>query len=338
MLISRLDPAIEAGDFCGVVQVARAGQTLYARAAGLADRRHETPNVLDTRFAIASGAKGLTALAVMSLVAEGVLDLDATAAHLLGDLGQLVDREVTVRQLLAHTSGVGDYLDESAIADIEDYFLDVPVRELTRPADFVSLLGGRPQQCRPGTRFAYCNSGYVLLALLIEAVSGRSYYDIVHERVCAPAQMHSTAFLRLDELPASAAIGYLPQRGWSDNALHVPVRGGGDGGAYTTAGDLARFWDALFEGRIVPLSTLREMLRSQHDFAEGSRRYGLGFWLGAKDDRVMLEGSDAGISFRSSFEPTTRLLYSVLSNTTRGAWPLVKELESLVGTPQLFDQ
>jgi CubicO group peptidase (beta-lactamase class C family) len=191
------------------------------------------------------------------------------------------------------------------------------------------MLRGRPAKFRPGTGFAYCNSGYVILALLIEAVSGRSYYDIVQERVCAPAGMYATAFLRLDELPGSAAIGYLPKQGWRTNDLHVPVRGAGDGGAYATAGDIARLWTAVFTGRVVSREAVAEMVRPQWDISPSSRRYGLGFWLANARGGVVLEGCDAGISFRSTFEPSTGLVYSVFSNTTSGAWPVLRELEAV---------
>ena len=328
-MTSRLDRVIDETGFSGVVHVARADHVVYARATGLADRAHEIPNTLDTQFAIASGTKGLTALAVMSLVAEGTLGLDATVQSVLGDVTDLLDPAVTVRHLLAHTSGMGDYLDESMITDVEDYVLGVPVHRLALPADFVPLLRGLPAKSQAGTTFAYCNSGYVLLALVIERVTGRSYYDVVHETIFATVGMQATAFHRLDELPGSAAIGYLPKRGWRSNHLHLPVRGGGDGGAYSTAGDIARFWKGLFAGRIVPLATLTEMVRPQHDAAPTSHAYGLGFWLTKDRNGVFLEGSDPGISFRSTFEPPTGLLYTVLSNTTSGAWPVVKELEAI---------
>jgi len=190
------------------------------------------------------------------------------------------------------------------------------------------LLRGQPVKFEPGLRFAYCNSGYVLLALLVEAVSGRSYYEILHERVCVPAGLRDTAFLRLDQLPGSAAIGYLPRRGWISNEQLVPARGGGDGGAYSTAADLSRFWQALFAGQIVPQALVSEMLRPPPAASGAARSYGLGFWLAPAHGAVLIEGSDAGISFRSCSKPASGLRYSVLSNTTSGAWPIVKELDA----------
>ena len=327
---SRLDQIIDS-EFWGVVHITRPDRVLYSRAGGLADRAHRIPNTLDTQFAIASGTKGFTALTVMSLVAEGALALDTKIQSVLGESKDLVDPATTVRHLLAHTSGMGDYLDESVISNVEDYVLEIPVHRLARPTDFLPLLHGPPAKFPPGTSFSYCNSGYVLLALAIEAVTQRSYHDVIEERVFAPAEMRETAFLRLDELPGRAAIGYLAQRGWRSNHLHLPVRGGGDGGAYSTAADFERFWTALFAERILPLAMVEEMTRPQSDRSTTSHRYGLGFWLANGSEAIFLEGSDPGISFRSTFEPSTGLLYTVLSNTTSGAWPVVRGIETILG-------
>ena len=318
--------------FHGVAQVALPGRVLYERAAGYADRAHRVPNRPDTQFAIASGTKTFTAVTVMSLVQDGVLRLDDELHGSFGPAGDIVEPGVTLRHLLAHTSGIGDYLDEEQVEDNEDYVLDIPVHRLTGPAEFLPLLRSRSPKFPPGARFEYCNSGYVLLALIVEWAAGSSFYDAVQQRVLRPAGMHRTAFLRLDELPGTAAIGYLPGRGWRANHLHLPVRGGGDGGAYSTVSDIGRFWRELFAGSIVGSEVVESMIQPRHVPSESSRGYGLGFWLARDGRTVQLEGADAGISFRSGFEPATGLLYTVVSNTTSGAWPVVEELESLITT------
>lgn len=322
----RVERRIEETAFSGVVLVELEQRTLHARAAGWADRARGFPITLATRFAIASGTKALTALTVMSLVADRTLELDLELQGAWAGGSELLPAGVTLRQLLAHTSGIGDYLDEDEIPDIEDYALAVPAQRLAQPGDFLPLLRGRPAKHAPGEHFRYCNSGYVVLALLIEALTGRSYYEVVHERVCVPAGLRDTAFLRLDELPPSAAVGYLPARGWRSNEHLVPARGAGDGGIYTTVADLSRFWQALNAGQILPLSLVSEMWRQQHPSAS-PRGYGLGFWLAPERGAAFIEGSDAGISFRSWNEPRSGLRWSVISNTTRGAWPIAKELE-----------
>src|SRR5262245_14915254 len=176
--------AAETG-FSGVVRVDRDGAIELARAYGLADRGRGVANTVDTVFASASGTKTLTALTVMSLVQDGALGLGTTARSVLGDDLPLIDDRVTVEQLLAHRSGIGDYLDEDAQEDLNAYELPVPFQELATTEAFVPILDGYPQVSDPGERFAYSNGGYVVLALIAERVSGVPFHDLVVERVCA---------------------------------------------------------------------------------------------------------------------------------------------------------
>lgn len=323
-----LDALVEETDFSGVVQLLRRGESLYERAAGLADRAHGIANTLDTQFATASATKGFTALAVMGLVEDGALSLDTPVRSLLRDELELIDPAVTVEHLLAHTSGIGDYLDEDLPGDIDDYALTVPVHLLAVPHDYLAVLRGFPMKRGVGERFSYCNGGYVVLALLIEAASGRSYYDEIDRRVFAPAAMIESAFFRSDEVPGRAALGYVrSESGRRTNQLHMPARGCGDGGAYSTLADVTRFWSALLAGEIVAPTTVNEMVRPHNDAPDQSLRYGLGFWLRPDRDTVMLEGYDAGVSFRSAHDPASGVQYTVISNTSEGAWPLVRLLD-----------
>ena len=115
-------------------------------AYGDADRRWGIANTPDTRFATASGTKGLTALAVVTLIEDGTLDRGTTARSLLGGDLPLVDDAVTVEQLLAHRSGIGDYLDEDTDVDLNDYLMPVPVHRLVDTEDFVAVLDGYPDE------------------------------------------------------------------------------------------------------------------------------------------------------------------------------------------------
>ena len=327
-LKTSVERVIEETDFSGVVRVARGDDVLYERASGLADRAHGIANTATTRFGIASGTKGFTALTIMSLVAEGSLTLDTPVRSVLGDALELIDTRVTVGHLLAHTSGIGDYFDEDSLDDIDEYEMPVSVRQLASTSDYLPVLRGHPTKFEAGARFEYCNGGFVVLALVAEAVSSRSFHDLAAERVFGPAGMTATGFPRSDELPGSAAFGYLPTESrMRTNQLHLPVRGSGDGGAYSTVGDFATFWPALFEGRIVPQPLVEEMVRPHNDAPEHSKRYGLGFWIRLDRDTPMLEGYDAGVSFRSAYDPPSRFTYTVMSNTSAGAWPLVELLD-----------
>jgi CubicO group peptidase (beta-lactamase class C family) len=309
--------------FSGVVSVDRRGQVEVRRAYGSAHRAYGVPNAVDTRFAIASGTKGFTALAVAGLVERGVLALSTPARSLLGDDLPLIRDDVTVEHLLGHTSGIGDYLDEDGW-EPADYVLPVPVHGLAGAEDYLAVLDGFPTAFPPGDRFAYCNGGYVVLALLAERAAGTPYHDLVRATVLGPAGMADSGFSRYDELPARTATGYLsPTR---TNVLHLPVRGVGDGGLFTTAADLTAFWAALFAGRVVSADLLAELVRPRTEETGEPFGYGLGFWLQRGGPAVVLEGMDPGISFRSVHDPSTGLTHTVLSNDSDGAWPISRYL------------
>ena len=273
--------------FSGVVRVD--GESW---AFGFADRAHGIPNTLETQFGIASGTKGITALVV-----NAVLPLDLEARELLGRDLPLIDDGVTVGHLLMHTSGIGDYLDEEAIEDFDGYLMPVPVHELATTEDYLKVLEGHPQLFEPGERFKYCNSGYVVLALLCERATGVSFYELARARVLDPAGMCDTAFLRSDALPGRAALGYLADG--RTNLFHLPVRGSGDGGIYTTLDDLDRLW--AFVGDDEPVGFV---------------------WR----DPLRLVGSDAGVAFMS-----VRGSYTIISNCSIGANEVTAGLDAYVG-------
>ena len=327
-----IDAVAHRTEFSGVVRVDRTGTVEIEKAYGFADRGHLIPNAVGTQFAIASGVKGLTALTVVSLIEDGSLTLETTARSELGDDLPLIDDGVTIEHLLSHRSGIGDYLDEEAVNEITDYLMPVPAHELESTEQYLAVLGGHDTVFAPGTRFAYCNGGFVVLALIAERASGAPFHELVVRRVCEPAGMGDTDFLRSDELTARAALGYLTVDGPRTNVFHLPVRGGGDGGIYSTASDISSLWTALFDGRIVSRDRVSEMVRPRSDVPRESSRYGLGFWLHASSDVVMLEGYDAGVSFRSAHDPVSTMTHTVISNTSKGAWPLTQLLDELLGT------
>jgi CubicO group peptidase (beta-lactamase class C family) len=329
-LVEELDGLAQQTRFSGVVRVDVGGTVELCQAYGLANRACGVANVAETQFAIASGTKGLTALAVVGLMEDGRLELATTARSWLGADLPMIGDDVTIEQLLAHRSGIGDYLDEEAGYEVDEHQLPVPVHELATTGQYLPLLDGHPHKFVPGERFAYCNSGYVVLALIAERASGMPFHELVGESVCARADMHDTAFLRSDELPGRAAVGYVTAEGLRTNVFHLPVRGSGDGGVYSTAADVHALWAGLFGGRIVSREWVDRMIQPRSDAPEESMRYGLGFWLHRSRDVVMLEGCDAGVSFRTVHDPTGRVTHTVLSNTSRGAWPITGRLGELL--------
>jgi CubicO group peptidase (beta-lactamase class C family) len=323
-LQDELEALAEEHDFSGVAVASERSDRVAAVARGLADRANGRPIDVATRFGIASVTKGLTALTVASLVETGHVAFDTTLRGLGEDLFPGVDPGVTIQHLLGHTSGVGDYLDEEALGDVDEYVLPIPVHRLAAPMDYLALVAGIPQRTPPGTAFRYNNGAYVMLSVAVELATGRSFYDVVDERVLSRASMDETAFVRSDRLPADAAIGYLGDD--RSNVLHLPVRGAGDGGAYSTVRDLGKLWDALLDGRIVEPSRVERLLEPGTGPQPERHGYGLGFWLG-EGDIVMLQGMDAGVSAQTAVARGTRRSYAVVSNTSTGAWPVARHLE-----------
>ena len=245
-----LDSLAAAGSFSGVALLARNGTPVYQHAYGLADREAGRPIDLETDFNLGSINKLFTHIAVDQLVAAGKLHPDSTVGHYWPDYpNQQVAHTVTIRQLLDHRSGIGGNI-----------FDDPPGgsrHDIRRLSEFLPLFVHDSMLFPPGTQEQYSNAGYVVLGLLIERVSGQSYYDYVREHICQPAGMTRTAHYAVDSLPPNTAIGYTRGGpGTPDTAaLHrntadLPGRGSSAGGGYSNAPDLLRLVNAMQAGRI----------------------------------------------------------------------------------------
>ncbi|MCR8671138.1 serine hydrolase [Agrococcus sp. HG114] len=327
---SALDAAIARGRFTGVATIDVGERRVLERAEGFLHRGLGVPMTADARIAIASGSKAFTALAVMRLIEQGALRLDQRVREVLGADLPLVDERVTVEHLLGHTSGIGDYLDEDSDWQPADYVLTVPPHALTMAEAFLPMLDGLPQAFAPGERFAYCNGGYVVLAIVLERVTGERFHDAVRRLVLEPAGLERTGYLPLNALPADAAPGYIDDEGDLVNTLHLPILGNGDGGAFTTAADLHRFWLALLDGRIVSRASVELMAQPRHDVPGERKRAGLGLFLHASADALISEGWDAGASFRSTHLVDERTTVSVLGNSSEGGWPVIGALADAI--------
>ena len=244
------DSLSKAGQFSGVILLARSGSPIFQRAYGLADRARSLPNNTETAFDLGSINKVFTQIAIQQLVGAGKLELDSTLSRYWPDYPNPdVAGRVTIRQLLQHKSGIGgDIFGDPASGNRHD------IRGLK---DFLPLFVGEPLQFEPGSQTAYSNAGYIVLGLLIERISGQNYYDYVREHIFQPAGMTRTASFAPDSLPANTAIGYTQRAADGSsastlrpNTTQLPGRGSSAGGGYSTAGDLLKFLNALRARRI----------------------------------------------------------------------------------------
>jgi CubicO group peptidase (beta-lactamase class C family) len=261
---------------CSVL-VTEDGLTLLEACFGDADRANRVPITPATRFGLASVTKMFTAVAVVDLVAQGRLNLDAHVVEVLPPERRpsTLLPEVTVHHLLSHTSGIADYFEEeppdgSEEADYASLWVDRPTYSIQRPADFLPLFGDLPPYWPPGERYWYSNAGYILLGLVIEEISGRPYAEVVQERVFDRAGMAASGFFRLDDVLPEIATGYVlaPDGSWRTNHFSTPVVGGADGGSFSTCRDLDHFLTAYDDGTL--LGDLHDVvLHPQSDAGDG---------------------------------------------------------------------
>ncbi len=332
-LTRTLDAAIEQHAFSGVIDIRRNDTSLYARAAGYADRSNKISNTLDTRFGTASGTKFLTALAIGKLIADQKLTLDTRLQECIRLDFPHYAPEITIRHLLTHTSGIPDYFDEEKISDFDSFFLSIPWYAMRGPRDFLAVFPDEPMKFAPGERFAYSNGGYILLGVVIEELTGMRYQEFVQQAIFSPLGMHQSGFFPLNQLPERTALGYIDTpTGWRTNVYNLPITGASDGGAYTTVGDVAILWNAFLNGAIIPRELVEIYCAPFVQTRPESTTYsGQGVWIATEAGQpraVFLTGHDAGVSFRSRVEGD--LQFTVISNTGQGAWPIVRLIEAAI--------
>jgi D-alanyl-D-alanine carboxypeptidase len=270
---AEIDRTASAGKFSGVWLWAKNGETLTSGARGKADREKGIANRLDTQFRLGSMNKMFTAVATLQLVERGKLSLDDTVGKILPDYPNAgVASKVKVRHLLSHTGGTGNIFGP----EFETHRL-----ELRTLRDYVELYGKRDLQFEPGTRWDYSNYGFLLLGVMIERISGKSYHDFVAENIYKVAGMTSSGSEPESVEVAHRSKGYMRDRfRMVSNEPTLPWRGTSAGGGYATAADLMKFAGALMANRLLKAETLAEATRPQ--FTTGD--YGFGFQVGPPDE------------------------------------------------------
>jgi CubicO group peptidase (beta-lactamase class C family) len=333
-LIQQLETTAAEQDFSGVISITERGNTFFEGAYGYANRSDRIKNQVNTRFGIASGTKGFTALAIGKLIQEGKLSLDTKALECVSMPVPNVSSNVTIQHLLTHTSGIGDYYDEEEVENYEEFFVEIPWYNIKGPKDYLPLFK-KPMKFTPGEHFSYCNGGFILLGVIIEEVSGLPYQQYVEEHIFAPCGMTDSGYFAMNALPERTAYGYIKtETGWKTNIYNLPIVGASDGGAFTTVGDMQKFWQALFAEKVLKHDLLELFLKPyQRAESEGEHvYYGHGFWSYYVPDRepiLYLEGCDAGVSFRSQIMRSQDLIITMISNTIGGIWPLAKIIREL---------
>ena len=329
--------ALASLEFSGVATVLGPDGLLAEVAMGDANRADRVANHPGTRFAIASVGKLFTAVALVRLIERGRATLETPVVDVLPPERRpsTLDERVTLEHLLTHTSGITDYVDDAGGEDFADLWVTWNPAVMRHPLDLLPMYATLPPRAAPGEEVRYNNAAFALLGLVVEALAGRDYYDVIGSEVFEPAGMTRSGFPAVDDVEPDVAIGYQPPDepggAWRSNVYAITARGQPDGGAYATTGDLLRFLDAFIAGVLVTPRWRDEMARPRvHDEEEGDW-WGLAFLHLGEGVRARYGhgGSDPGVSSRLACYPQAGIRVAVLSNVTEGAGDAFRAIEAL---------
>lgn len=319
----QIQKLITSNEFSGVVSIRQKNKILFESFSGYQDIDRKIPVNIETRFGLASGAKTFTAIGILKLEEENKLHIHDTIDQFLPleDFGY--DPHVTIKHLLNHTSGIPDYLDEELNEDLSH----IPWNELYKPKDYFKYFPKREMDFKPGERFKYNNGAYIILAHIIDIITG-DYHNYIHTML-EMYNIKNTKYYSFDNLPQNTAKGYVysDQSSYTTNEHLLPIIGGGDGGIFSNVSDLHMVWEALIQHNILSESQFHKMSSVQANISE-TEGYGLGVWI-KKNHTTLIQmiGQDQGVSFYSSYDTQSEIVTTIISNNDKDAWKIIDILK-----------
>ena len=317
-------------DFNGAISVMKDNKTIFQKSYGYADISNKIPNEIDTKFATASAGKVFVAVAILQLIEKGKLGLSEAIGNILDFDLKLIDKNITIKQLLNHTSGIPDYFDESIMDQYADLWINFPNYNIRKSIDLLPLFIDKPMMYTPGERFQYNNTGFVVLGLIIEKIEKMFFDDYLHKNIFYPCGMQNTGYYELDRLPKKCANAYIfdkRREEYYTNIYSVDAKGTGAGGAFTTVIDVENFWNNLLDGKLLSKDYLNEMLSVQSN--DKDDYYGYGIWLEKMAENEFIpyfQGFDPGVSFISGYNRSKDICITIVSNIGNNVWKIYKKI------------
>ena len=315
-----LNKYTEYGQFNGSVLVADHGKVIYKKGFGLANREWDISNAPDTKHRLGSITKQFTAMLIMQLVAEGKLDLQATVSTYLPDYSKVNGEKITIHQLLNHTSGTPNY------TSFPNFFKELSRNPYT-PTEMVRIYADSILDFTPGERFSYSNSGYITLGAIIEKITGKTYEEVLQERIFIPLNMKNSGYDHHKTILKKRATGYEMKAGKAENSPYIDMSTPyAAGSLYSTVEDLFIWDQALYTEKLLPKKYM-DMMFEKYIPAFGMY-YGYG-WnvgnmpIGNTTDSLAVVGHSGGINGFNTFfirVPEDRATVILLNNT--GGSPL----------------
>lgn len=330
-LTKRIDADVQSilrrsGTPAATILVVRNGQIVYRQAYGLRDKERHLPARTETHYEIGSITKQFTVAAILQLQEAGKLDIDAKLATYLPTAPHA--SEITLRQLLSHTSGLPEYLDGPKIEE-----------EATHPTTFAQLMAridGKPLDFAPGSHWSYDNTGYILLGRIIELVSHESYRHYVQTHLLDPAGMQQTFTVADEASLPGMAVGYRHAEGRLERAPTIHDSWGWSAGnLVSTVDDLQKWNDALTGGRIVAPKSYAAMttpvMIQQH-----SAEYGFGLFVDTVEEQPRIGHTGGSFGFTSANEYFPKQDVRIIAFTNNGDNPEPGEMITTAVFNQLF--
>ncbi len=313
----------------GAALVAQGDNVLLAEGYGTANLEHNAPNTPKTAFRIGSVSKQFTAAAILKLREQGLLDLDAPISTCLPDYPR--GNTFTLHQVLTHRAGIPSY------TGFENY--ETFKRQPATLAKNVRRFKFLPPEFEPGTQFRYSNSGYALLAYVVEHVSGQRYADFLSEHIFNPLGMNNSGEETPGRLIAGRASGYVWARGDFKPCDYIDTRlDTGAGSLYSSAEDLHKWQKALYRGEVLSEGSLEQMRRPSAKIGsdEDESFYGYGLATRSLQGRSLVGHSGGIEGFRTSalHRPDNDLHVVVLSNVEANGAPLIAQELALIASGQ----
>ncbi len=328
-------------NFSGVSRVKTSNTIIFEKAYGYAHRGFMIPNTIDTMFDSASIAKLFTAISIVQLVQTGLLSFEDRITDIIDLKGTKIPNDVTIHQLLSHTSGIADDADEEAGEKYEDLFITKPNYSIRNCIDFLPQFAYKDPIFPAGSNVRYNNCAYILLGLVIENITKHNYRDYVRENIIEIIQLSQTGFPAKDDAETAVAEGYFCENEeaenivWRKNIYSYPPIGTADGGICTSVKDLDRLFRAIKNADLVS-PHYSDMLFSPQakpfkKLKNGTLKYGFGFQFRYDEDgnllRIFKDGVNAGVGAMAAYYPSIDTTSIILANQDCDIW----ELHRLIG-------
>ena len=273
----------ERESFTGAVLVARNGEVLLSQGYGLADRDKNLPNTPQTKYRLGSITKQFTAMAILMLQAQNKLKVQDPVCRSIPECPALW-QDITIHHLLTHTSGIPDF------TDFPDY--ETTKAAPSSPLQTIARFKDRPLDFKPGEKWSYTNSGYIVLGYIIEQASGQSYETFLQQNIFEPVQMKNTGY---DPNDGSLATGYTGFYDHWEKADYIDMTiSYAAGGLYSTIEDLYRWDQVLYTEQLMSQALLNLMFTPQAKIPDTGLSYGYGWVVGEMNNHQAV-GHDGGI-------------------------------------------